>query len=68
MDVLSQIATLLRIGFVSSRQPVECPAEIPDRGLIQFIPFHGSHIIYSRCVCEFITGLAKAGDLKILAR
>jgi hypothetical protein len=34
VDVLSQIVTLFRVGFVSPGQPVERPAKLADGGRV----------------------------------
>jgi hypothetical protein len=34
MDVLPQIVTFFRVGFVSGRQPVERAAKLADSGLV----------------------------------
>jgi hypothetical protein len=63
MNVLPQVVTFFRVGLISGGQPIESAAELPNRGLVQFIPLRrgraaadiAPHKINSRCIREFIT-------------
>ena len=63
MDILPEIVTSFRVGFVSGGQPVEGAAKFADGGLVQFVPLGrrrpaapiATHNTNSRCIGNFIT-------------
>src|ERR1035437_8871272 len=63
VDILPEIVTFFRVGFVSGGQPVERAAKFADGGLVPFVPLgrrrpadlSATHNINSRCIGNFIT-------------